>query len=203
MWADRRSRDRGDPFDKSAGGVARERDLNKFWNRPGFRTINRAWGAYNLVGGTYASAASLGDDIREGNWFAAGLNSSGFAAGALEIGGTLAGSSTLLAAGRWLGAPGTVISSGVIGWRIGTNLYTNYVDKENAMDAGSWVEEHAVPRAGRHGSGGLGGRQRGLPHTGSGHRLRQGDLDGRSRRNRLEPHPQAMEMAIAIQTCST
>ena len=34
----------------------------------------------------------------------------------------------------------------MIGVRIGTNLYNNYVDKENAMDAGSWVEEHTGSR---------------------------------------------------------
>lgn len=144
--ADIRSRARGDPWDVSAGGVARERDLNKFWNRPGWRGLNRAWGAYNLAGGTYASISSLGDDIREGNWFAAGLDASGFVAGGLEIGGMLAGSNTLLAAGRWIGVPGAIISSGVIGVRIGTNLYNNYVDKENAMDAGSWVEERTGSR---------------------------------------------------------
>ncbi|HTJ98363.1 MAG TPA: RHS repeat-associated core domain-containing protein [Bordetella sp.] len=143
---DIRSRAREEPWDVSAGGVARERDLNKFWNRPGWRGLNRAWGAYNLAGGTYASISSLGDDIREGNWFAAGLDGSGFVAGGLEIGGMLAGSNTLLAAGRWIGVPGAVISSGVIGVRIGTNLYDNYVDKNNAMDAGSWVEEHTGSR---------------------------------------------------------
>jgi hypothetical protein len=37
----------------------------------------------------------------------------------------LAGPSRLLTAGRWLGAPGAVIGSGVIGVRIGTNLYNN------------------------------------------------------------------------------
>jgi RHS repeat-associated protein len=134
-------------WDVSAGGVARERDLNKFWNRPGWRGLNRAWGAYNLVGGTYASISGLGDDIREGNWFAAGLDASGFAGGGLEIGGMLAGSgSTLITWGRWIGAPGAVIGGGVIGVRIGTNLYNNYVDKEHAMDAGSWVEEHTGSR---------------------------------------------------------
>jgi hypothetical protein len=58
----------------------------------------------------------------------------------------LAGSGTLLTWGRWIGAPGAVIGAGVIGVRIGTNLYNNYVDKENAMDAGSWVEEHTGSR---------------------------------------------------------
>ncbi|WP_066636492.1 RHS repeat-associated core domain-containing protein [Bordetella sp. H567] len=143
---DIRSRARGEPWDVSAGGVARERDLNKFWNRAGWRGLNRAWGAYNLAGGTYASISNLGDDIREGNWFAAGLDGSGFVSGSLEIGGMLAGSNTLLAAGRWIGVPGAVISSGVIGVRIGTNLYNNYVDKDNAMDAGSWVEERTGSR---------------------------------------------------------
>jgi RHS repeat-associated protein len=143
---DIRSRARGDPWDVPAGGVARERDLNKFWNRPAWRGLNRAWGAYNLAGGTYASISNLGDDIREGNWFAAGLDGSGFVAGSLEIGGMLAGSNTLLVAGRWIGVPGAIISSGVIGVRIGTNLYNNYVDKGNAMDAGSWVEEHTGSR---------------------------------------------------------
>jgi RHS repeat-associated protein len=146
MRVDQRSRARGDPWDVSAGGVARESDLNRIWNRPGFRAVNRAFGAYNLAGGTYASISSLGDDIRGGNWLGAGLDASGFAAGGLEIGGMLAGSGTLLSLGRWVGAPGAVISAGVIGWRIGTNLYDNYVDKENTMDAGSWVEEHTGSR---------------------------------------------------------
>jgi hypothetical protein len=66
--------------------------------------------------------------------------------GAFEIGGIAAESSTLLTAGRWLGAPAAVVSSGVIGVRIGTNLYENYVDKEMALDAGSWVEEKTGSR---------------------------------------------------------
>jgi hypothetical protein len=62
--------------------------------------------------------------------FAAGLDASGCAAGGLEIGGMLAGSGTLLTWGRWIGAPGAVISAGVISVRIGANLYNDYVDKE-------------------------------------------------------------------------
>jgi hypothetical protein len=40
-----------------------------------------------------------------------------------------------------LGAPAAVVSSGIIGVRIGTNLYDNYVDKEMCLDMGSAVEE--------------------------------------------------------------
>ena len=34
----------------------------------------------------------------------------------------------------------------VIGVRIGTNLYENYVDKQMSLDAGSWVEEKTGSR---------------------------------------------------------
>jgi uncharacterized membrane protein len=52
----------------------------------------------------------------------------------------------LLNAGRALGVPGAVIGSAVIGVRIGTNLYENYVDKELSLDAGPWVEEKTGSR---------------------------------------------------------
>jgi hypothetical protein len=78
-----------DPLDTSAGGVAREQDLNKLWNRPGFRTVMRYAGNYNRVGGTIASITSVGDDIGEGNWGSAALAASAFVAGSLEIGGAV------------------------------------------------------------------------------------------------------------------
>jgi RHS repeat-associated protein len=136
----------GAPIDTPAGGIARERDFNKFWNREGYRTGMRYVGYYNMVGGTWSSLDSFGDDIREGNWGSAALNGTGAAGGMLEIGGLAARSAPLLNAGRFLGAPAAVVSSGVIGVRIGTNLYENYVDKEMVMDAGSWVEEKTGSR---------------------------------------------------------
>ena len=131
----------GAPLDTSAGGVASERDVNKLWNREGYRTGMRLFGYYNLVGGTFDAATSVGDDIREGNFSGAALNTSAYLGGAFEAGGIVAKSSSLLSAGRWLGAPAAVVSSGVIGARIGHNLYENYVDKKTVLDAGSWVEE--------------------------------------------------------------
>ena len=136
----------GAPLDTPAGGVARVKDINKVWNREGYRTGMRYFGYYNLVGGTFASLSSIGDDIREGNFGSAALNTSGYLGGAFEIGGIAARSSTLLNAGRFLGAPAAVVGSGVIGVRIGTNLYENYVDKEMSLDAGSWVEEKTGSR---------------------------------------------------------
>ncbi|MEU9856250.1 RHS repeat-associated core domain-containing protein [Streptomyces sp. NPDC047974] len=131
----------GAPLDTSAGGVARERDLNRFWNRQGYRTTMRTFGHYNLAGGTFGSLTSVGDALREGDYAGAAVGTSAYLGGALELGGIAAESSTLLSAGRWLGAPAAVVSSGVIGVRIGTNLYENYVDQEMCLDAGSWVEE--------------------------------------------------------------
>ncbi|MBT2456853.1 RHS repeat-associated core domain-containing protein [Streptomyces sp. ISL-86] len=131
----------GAPLDTSAGGVARERDINKLWNRQGYRTAMRSFGYYNLVGGTFSSLTSVGDALREGDFAGAAIGTSAYLGGAFEIGAIAAESSTLLSAGRWLGAPGAVVASGVIGVRIGTNLYENYVDKEMCLDAGSWVEE--------------------------------------------------------------
>jgi RHS repeat-associated protein len=136
----------GDLVDTSAGGIAREMDLNKFWNRVGFRTGMRYFGIYNSAGGTFATLSSFGDDIREGNWGNAALSGSGSAGGLLELGGMLSKSGTLMNAGRWLGAPAAIISSGVLGVQIGTNLYENYVDKERSLDAGSWVEEKTGSR---------------------------------------------------------
>jgi RHS repeat-associated protein len=136
----------GAPLDTSAGGVSRERDVNKLWNREGYRTTNRYFGYYNLVGGTFDSLTSTGDQIRQGDFAGAGLNTSAYLGGAFEMGGIAARSSALLSAGRWLGAPAAVISSFVIGARIGTNLYENYVDKQMCLDAGSWVEEKTGSR---------------------------------------------------------
>lgn len=136
----------GAPLDTSAGGVARERDVNKLWNRQGYRTGVRYFGYYNLAGGTFSSLTSVGDSLREGDFSGAAVNTSAYLGGAFEIGGIAAESSTLLTAGRWLGAPGALVTSGVIGVRIGTNLYENYVDKQMSLDAGSWIEEKTGSR---------------------------------------------------------
>jgi RHS repeat-associated protein len=136
----------GLPTDVPVGGVAREQDINKFWNRPPYRTGMRMFGIYTWGGGTISSLSSLGDDIREGNWGSAALNASSSAGSMLEGAGMLANSSRLMNFGRVLGAPAAVVSSGVIGVRIGTNLYENYVDREMYMDAGSWVEEKTGSR---------------------------------------------------------
>ncbi|MFD8559705.1 DUF6531 domain-containing protein [Streptosporangium canum] len=129
------------PLDTSAGGVARERDVNKLWNRQSYRTGMRHFGYYNLVGGTFSSLTSVGDSLREGDFASAAVNTSAYLGGAFEIGGIAAASSTLLTAGQWLGAPAALVNSGVTGVRIGTNLYENYVDMEMSLDAGSWIEE--------------------------------------------------------------
>jgi RHS repeat-associated protein len=139
MHVNRRQRANGAPLDTSAGGVARERDLNRFWNRAGYRTVNRLWGAWTMFGGTLASGFSIPDDIRQGHWGSAAMDTSGFVGGSLEIAGLLAGSTRLLSAGRWLGAPAAVIGSGILGVKIGHNLYENYIDKEMCLDAGEWV----------------------------------------------------------------
>lgn len=136
----------GAPQDTPAGGVARARDVNKFWNRPGYRSIMRFGGLYNAVGGTGATLSDMGDDIREGRFGSAALNASGAAGSMLELGGMAARSATLLRYGRFIGAPAAVLSSGVLGVRIGTNLYENYVDKQMSLDAGSWVEEKTGSR---------------------------------------------------------
>ena len=141
----------GAPLDTSAGGVARERDANKFWNREGYRRGVRYFGYYNLVGGTYSSLTSVGDSIREGDFVGAGVNTSLYLGGAFETAGLALAkfggeAGTLLGAGRWLGAPGAVVSSFVIGVRIGTNLYQNYVDKDFAFSYGSWIEEKTGSR---------------------------------------------------------
>lgn len=47
---------------------------------------------------------------------------------------------------RVLGAPAAVVSSGVMGWQIGTHLRDNYVDQERAMAAGEWVEDKTGSR---------------------------------------------------------
>ncbi|MEU6322774.1 RHS repeat-associated core domain-containing protein [Streptomyces sp. NPDC047009] len=141
----------GAPLDTSAGGVAYERDVNKFWNLQGYRTGMRYFGYYNLIGGTFSSLTSIGDSLREGDFVGAAVSTSAYLGGAFEIGGIAAislgaGSGALLSAGRWLGAPGALVTSGIIGVRIGTNLYENYVNKEMCLDAGSWVEEKTGSR---------------------------------------------------------
>lgn len=138
--------DDGAPLDTSAGGVARERDVNKFWNREGFRTGMRYFGYYNMIGGTFSALTSVGSSIRSGDFTSAGVSTSAYLGGSFTLGGIAAESSALISAGRWLGAPAAVVSSGVIGVRIGHNLYQNYVNKRMFLDAGSWVEEHTGSR---------------------------------------------------------
>src|SRR5699024_1610537 len=120
-----------------AGGIARSKDIRKFWNKPGFRTGMR-WGGGGLLGiGTVWSLSSFGDDIASGNWLGASLSGTGFAGGALEIGGWAAGSSRLVTAGRFLGAPGAVIGSGMMGWQAGTYINENTGIQDTAMAGGS------------------------------------------------------------------
>ncbi|MEV7132221.1 RHS repeat-associated core domain-containing protein [Arthrobacter sp. NPDC093128] len=136
----------GAPLDTSAGGVALERDVNKLWNRPGYRTTWRLFGYYNLVGGTFDSLTSIGDALSEGDYASAGVGTSAYLGGAFEIGGIVARSSVLLNVGSKLGAPAAVVSSAVIGARIGTNLYEHYVNHDMFLDAGSWMEEKTGSR---------------------------------------------------------
>ena len=136
----------GAPEDVPAGGVARVRDLNKITNTEGYRTVARAAGIYATAGGTYAALKGVGEDIRGGNFGSAALGTSAYLGGASQLGAVanlaITGSqSTLLLNGaRILGAPAAVAGAGVVGVQIGTHLYENYVNKENSMDAGAWVE---------------------------------------------------------------
>ena len=138
--------DSGAPLDTSAGGVSRQRDMHRLRNRQGFRTGMRYFAYADMFTGTAMSLSSVGDDIREGRFGSATLNTSGYLGGAFEIAGLIAKSPSLLKAGRFLGAPAAVIGAGVTGVRIGTHLYDNYVDQEMVLDAGSWVEEHTGSR---------------------------------------------------------
>jgi RHS repeat-associated protein len=97
-------------------------------------------GVYALAGGTVSALKATGEDIKEGHFGSAALNASGYLGGAFTLGGLAASSSGLLTAGRVLGAPGAVAGSFIIGTRIGTNLYDNYVDKDQTFSAGQWVE---------------------------------------------------------------
>jgi hypothetical protein len=125
-----------------AGGVSRASDANKFWNTPGFRTAGRWAGGGILVGGTAFSGIFFYKDIKEGNWFGATLSGTGTAAGLLEIGGWLAKSSRLVTAGRFLGAPGAVISSGMLGWEFGTFINENSEIQKTAQSSGEWAQSH-------------------------------------------------------------
>jgi RHS repeat-associated protein len=130
----------GIPAGTPAGGVARTSEMGRFWNREWFRTGMR-YGGYGLLGaGTVLSAYSFAKDIENGNWGGAALSGSGFASGALEISGLLANSSRLVTAGRLLGAPGAVISSGLLGWQVGTYINENSGIQDTAMSVGEWAE---------------------------------------------------------------
>jgi RHS repeat-associated protein len=101
-----------------------------------------AVGLYSAIGGTISSLSSVGSDIRAGHAGRAALDTSAYLGGALILGGKLAGAASKLPAwGRVLGAPAALVGSAVVGVRIGTNLYDNYVDKDVAISAGSWVED--------------------------------------------------------------
>ncbi|HET8774494.1 MAG TPA: RHS repeat-associated core domain-containing protein [Thermoanaerobaculia bacterium] len=136
----------GAPLDTSAGGVARERDLNKLTNRQGFRTGGRFLGLSLSIGSIFSALSDLADDIRNGHFGNAALNTSAYLGGALELGGILARSPVLLRYARFAGAPAAVVASGVVGWQIGRHLSEKYVDHERANSAGEWVEEKTGSR---------------------------------------------------------
>ena len=146
MQEDLRQIRAGAPEDVPAGGVAKVRDLNKITNTEGYRTVARVAGIYVTAGGTYAALEGVGEDIRDGNFGSAALGTSAYLGGASQLGAVanlaITGSqSTLLLNGaRFLGAPAAVAGAAVVGAQIGTHLYKNYVNEENSMDAGAWVE---------------------------------------------------------------
>lgn len=125
-----------------AGGVAKAGQAGRFWNTPGFRTAGRWGGGALLGGGTIFSGAFFYRDVQEGNWFGAALSGTGTAAGLLEIGGWVAKSSRLVTAGRFLGAPGAVISSGMIGWEFGTFINENSGIQNTAQSSGEWAQKN-------------------------------------------------------------
>lgn len=136
----------GAPVDTSVGGVARQRDINRFWNREEWRTGNRYFGYYNLIGGTTGSLFAVGDAIQEGNYGSAALGTSGYLGGAFQLGGIAARSSTLVSAGRFLGAPAAVAGAASLGYGFGVNLRENYIDKEACLNEGAWVREKTGSR---------------------------------------------------------
>jgi RHS repeat-associated protein len=98
-------------------------------------------GGYGLLGiGTAASAYSFYKDVSEGRWGAASLSGTGFAGGALVLGGMAAGSSTLVAAGTIIGAPAAVIGAGLAGVAIGTYINNHTGISNTAASVGSWAE---------------------------------------------------------------
>jgi hypothetical protein len=130
----------GTPTDTSAGGVARESQAGKFWNRQGFRTGGRFAG-YGLLGaGTLYSGYAFGEDVAAGNWLGASLNATGFAGGALVVGGTAAKSALLVKAGVVIGAPAAVVGAGFLGWQVGTYINENTGISDTAMSVGEWAE---------------------------------------------------------------
>jgi hypothetical protein len=138
--------------DVPAGGVAKVSELNKFTNTQTYRTAVCAAGVYVTAGGTVAALKGVGEDISNGNFASAALGTSAYLGGASQLGAmanlAITGSqSTLLLNGaRVLGAPAAVAGAAVVGVKIGTHLSESYVNTENAMDAGAWVEEKTGSR---------------------------------------------------------
>jgi hypothetical protein len=132
--------------DVPAGGVAKVSELNKITNTQAYRTAACAAGVYVTAGGTVAALKGVGEDISNGNFASAALGTSAYLGGASQLGAmanlAITGSqSTLLLNGaRVLGAPAAVAGAAVVGVQIGTHLSENYVNTENAMGAGAWVE---------------------------------------------------------------
>ena len=111
--------------------------------------LGKVTGIVGKVAGPLAAVAAVYQLVTAktlGQKAEAAANTVTAAGGLASTIGTLTRSASLLGAGRFLGAAGAVLWSGVTGVRIGTNLYDNYVDKEAVMDAGSWVEEHTGSR---------------------------------------------------------
>lgn len=103
--------------------------------------ILRYGGYALLVGGTIYCGYAFSNDIAEGQWFNASLSGTGFAGGALVIGGTVAKSALLVKAGVIIGAPAAVIGSGVLGWEAGMYINENTGISDTAMAGGTWVEK--------------------------------------------------------------
>jgi RHS repeat-associated protein len=106
----------------------------------GFGTVLKTGGTVLAVGGTVFSAYSFSQDVSEGNWGSAALNGTGFAGGALTLGGSAVGSTSLVGAGTVIGAPAAVVGAGVVGWKIGTYTNENTAISDVAAAGGSAVE---------------------------------------------------------------
>lgn len=103
--------------------------------------VARYAGPTLLIGGTLYCAYAFSNDISEGNWLNASLSGTGFAGGALVIGGTAAKSVVLVKAGVIIGAPAAVIGAGFLGWQAGTYINENTGISDTAVAGGTWVEK--------------------------------------------------------------